>query len=260
LTAPVRRRTAAVFDYWQQAAGLRQEWLDVGSSTEPADREAAESVLTRLYARHGRPRPRFVWAASPEPALAEVKGIPGHTELQQWLRVVPPPGRPPIAVDIAAGWSRMMAALDEDADHPDLDPPKGARKAAKPWPELPPVPALEAGVPLRVVLRRHIRDHLRTALMENAALPVRAALGPPARTPICWYGQQDAYWVGHYDIVRRLGLARHSATLTARLDDWATLARSAGWWWPADDTCVLVERPVRFGPVAYRDGSRYPGH
>jgi hypothetical protein len=50
---------------------------------------------------------------------------------------VPPRGRPPIAVGIAAGWSRMMAALDEDATHPDLDPPKDARKGAKPWPLLP---------------------------------------------------------------------------------------------------------------------------
>ena len=57
---------------------------------------------------------------------------------------------------------------------------------------------------LRLVLRQTIRDALRTALMDSVALRVRAALGPTARTPICWYGQQDAYWIAHYDTLRRL--------------------------------------------------------
>jgi len=49
---------------------------------------------------------------------------------------------------------------------------------------LPPVAALEAGVPLRVVLRQGVREATRTTLLHGVALPVRAALGPPARLPI----------------------------------------------------------------------------
>jgi hypothetical protein len=118
---------------------------------------------------------------------------------------------------------------------------------------LPPAQALEAGVPLRLVLRQNIRDALRTALMDSVALRVRAALGPPARIPICWYGQQDAYWIAHYDILRRLGLARFPAQEAARLDDWATIARSTGWWWPGEKVCVVVDRPARIDPVPLRD-------
>jgi hypothetical protein len=254
LTATARRRVAAaVFDHWEKAAEWRHEWLDVGTATGPADREAAEQILTRMYRRHGRARPRFAWVESPKQGLPLATGIPNHEDLQQWLRPKQPPGRPPLGVDLAAGWSRMMAALDAGASHPDLEASKEVRKGDKPWPALPPVPALEAGVPLRVVLRRHVRDALRTVLMDGVALPARAALGPPAQLPICWYGQQDAYWIGYYDILRRLGLAHYPAPEAGKLDDWATLARSTGWWWPGEEACVMVDRPAQIDRVLISD-------
>jgi hypothetical protein len=244
-----RRAAAGVFDHWQKAAELRHEWLDVGLTAEPADREAAEHILTRMYARHHRARPRFAWVDSPRQGLALAAGIPDHEELQRWLRGRRPAGRPPLGADIAATWSRLMAGLDEGAAHPDLDPPRPARKRDDPWPLLPGERALEAGVPLRLVLRQTIRDALRTALMDSVALRVRAALGPTPTTPICWYGQQDAYWIAHYDILRRLGLAHYPPPQAAGLDAWATLARSTGWWWPGEQVCVLVDRPATIDPV-----------
>ncbi|MFI5930624.1 DUF6745 domain-containing protein [Actinoplanes sp. NPDC051494] len=265
MTAPVRPRAVqpkavrsrsaeAVLDHWYQAADLRREWLDVGLSTEPADRDAAVAVVSRLYARHGRARPAFVWADSPRQALDRVTGVPGHDGMQRWLRPVEPEGRPPVAVDIAAGWSGMMAGLDDAADHPDLAAPrvpKGRRVTVEG--QLPPVTALERGVPLRTVLRQGVREALWTALVASVAVPVRAALGPPSTLPVCWYGQQDASWIAYYDVLRRLGLTGYSPQQAARLDDWALLARSAGWWWPGDQVCVLVERPARIGPVSLPD-------
>jgi hypothetical protein len=254
LTATVRRRAAAaVLDHWHRAAGWRREWLQVGLATEPADRETAEHILTRFYLRHGRGRPRFAWVDSPAAALEHTAGIPGHDDLHAWLRPQPPAGRPPIAVDLAAGWSRLLGALDAAADHPDLEPRSHVRKGDRPWPVLPPVPALEAGVPLRIVLRQGVREALRSTLLHGVALPVRAALGPPARLPICWYGQQDASWIAHHDVLRRLGLARPAPREAGRLDEWADLARATGWWWPGEEVCVLVERPARIDPVTLPD-------
>ena len=254
MTAPVRRKAAAaVFEHWDKAAELRREWLEVGLSTQPADRAAAEETLTRLYRRHGRARPRFAWVDSARQGVSLATGIPSHEDLQRWLRPKQPPGRPPLGVDIAAGWSRMMAALDEGASHPDLETPKHAHKGDKPWPVLPPLQALQAGIPLRVVLRQHVRGALRTIVMDSVALPVRAVLGPSARLPICWYGQQDAYWIAHYDILRRLSLAHYPPQDAARLDDWATIARSTGWWWPGEQVCVVVDRPARIDPIPLAD-------
>lgn len=251
MTAPARRRVAAALpDHWHRAAEARREWLAVGLSTAPADRDSAEQILTRLYRRHGRGRPRFAWADSPHAGLAAVEDVPNHEDLQSWLRH--PGGRPALGMDVAAGWSRLMARLDEAAVHPDLETSRYPRDG-KPWPMLPPLEALRAGVPLRVVLRQGVREALRTALTHSVTLPVRAALGPPARLPICWYGQQDAPWIAYYDTLRRLGLARYAPPDTARLDDWAALARTTGWWWPGETVCVIVERPARIGAVPLPD-------
>ncbi|MEV4640196.1 DUF6745 domain-containing protein [Actinoplanes sp. NPDC049548] len=255
MTAAVRRRDAAavLLDHWHRADEGRREWLAAGVATGAADRETAEQILTRFYLRHGRARPRFAWVDSPAADLPHTAGIPSHEDLHAWLRPHPPAGRPPIAVDIAASWTRLRAALDEAAVHPDLQPVRPRRKGDKPWPVLPPVPALEAGVPLRLVLDQSVRQALRTALMHGVALPVRAALGPPATLPICWYGQQEAPWIAHHDVLRRLGLAQPAARDAAHLDEWAALARATGWWWPGEQVCVLVERPSRIGPVALAD-------
>jgi hypothetical protein len=59
-----------------------------------------------------------------------------------------------------------------------------------------------------------------------------------------WYGQQDAGWIASYDCFRRLGRCSFDEADARQLDLWATLARSSGWWWPADRVCVVAERPA----------------
>lgn len=133
LTAPTRRRVAADLDFWHRAVDMRREWRDVGFATEPADRDAAEETLTRLYRRHGRARPRFAWVDSPRDAMPLVAEVPSHDDLQRWLRPRPPSGRPPLAGDIAAGWSRLLAAVDEGAD-PRLGPLRPPGSCGCWWP------------------------------------------------------------------------------------------------------------------------------
>jgi hypothetical protein len=147
-----------------------------------------------------------------------------------------------------------------------------ARVRDEPWPELPPVNALEAGVPLGVVLHQGIRTALHRSLAEGFRSRVRDALpGDPAGVPACWYGQQEAAWVAYYDALHRLGLARYQPGDLDHLGNWAALARSCGWWWPGEGVCVVVDRPelartepwpgtwhdeVRLRPdgIHYRDG------
>jgi hypothetical protein len=260
---------------WQEATKIRQEWLDHGLSTQPADRQTAEHSLTRIYAKISRPRPRFVWVDSPAQALPLVAGLPTLGMLHEWVRD-PPRGRPPLASDLAMCASQLRAALSAGVAHadPEVSAVRRKEKENRPWPELPPLKAFEAGVPLGVVLHQCIRVALHRSLAQGFRDLVRATLdGDPARVPVCWYGQQDAAWVAYYDALHRLGLASYRPDHLDHLGYWAALARSCGWWWPSEDVCVVVERPglarteavpralhdevrLRPGGVRYRDGWR----
>jgi len=260
---------------WQEAIKIRQEWLDHGLSTQPADRRTAEHSLTMIYARISRPRPRFEWVSSPAQALPLVTGWPTLDSLYAWIRNPCPRGKPPLASDLAMSTSRLRGALSAGVVHsdPELSPARKGRHN-EPWPELPPLKALEAGTPLGVVLHQGIRIALHRSLAQGFRAPVRAALaGDPAPVPACWYGQQDAAWIAYYDALQRLGLARYQPDDLDHLGYWTALARSCGWWWPGEGLCVVVDRPetartesfpgtwhdeVRLRPdgLSYRDGWR----
>lgn len=254
MTAPVRRSDAApllvglrnttAHDLWQRAARIRLEWLEYGLCTQPADRTTAERGLTAIYATMSRPRPRFEWVDSPAKALPMVDGLPTLDQLYGWVREPRPSGPPPLASALAMVVSRLRAALSAGVVHsdPELSPARRGKKK-EPWPELPPFRALDAGVPLGVVLHQGVRGALHRSLATGFALRVRDALAEDGPVPVCWYGQQDVAWVAYYDVLRRLGLARYEPDALGQLGDWAAVARSCGWWWPGDDVCVVVERP-----------------
>jgi hypothetical protein len=287
MSAPSRRRYAANLSHashtndhelWYEAVKIRQEWLDHGLSTRPADRATAERSLTAIYARLSRPRPRFHWVDSPQQALPLTGGLPTLDVLYRWIRDPKPPGSPPLASDLATLVSRLRGDLSHTVTHPDPEqsPPR-QNKNKDPGPDLPPMQALTAGVPFSVVVHRGVRLALHRSLAHGYYLPVRAALAADGPVAVCWYGQQDASWVAYYDALHRLGLARYRPHQTEHLADWAALVRSCGWWWPGDEVCVVAERPetvhtapvpgawhdevrLRANGVSYRDGWRPPLH
>jgi len=246
---------------WREAVKIRQEWLDHGLSTQPADRPTTEQHLTAIYARIARPRPRFVWVDSPAQALRLTAGWTSLDQLHAWIRDPRPRGKPPVASDLAMVGARLRAALSDGVGHtdPELSVVRKGKHGER-WPELPPLEALDAGVPLGVVLHQGIRGALHTSLARGIRHRIRDALAGDGPIPVCWYGQQDAAWVGYYDALHRLGLARYGLDDTTHLGNWAALARSCGWWWPGERVCVAVERPatLRTEPVpgAWHDEAR----
>jgi Domain of unknown function (DUF6745) len=282
LTAPARRHDAAMTpvplradaarDLWRRAAKIRDEWLGYGLSTQQADRQTAERNLAAIYARLSRPRPQFVWAASPAEAIALVAGWPTLDQLYGWVRDPRPPEKPPLASDLAMMVSRLRGALSAGVSHtdPELSPARKG-KHGEPWPDMAPLDALRAGVPLGVVLHQGIHTALHRSLARGFRQPVRDALASAGPIPVCWYGQQDANWIAYYDILHRLGLGRYRPDDLDHLDHWAAVTRSCGWWWPGEDQCVVTDRPeharaqpvpgtlheeirLRPGGLRYRDG------
>ncbi|MEV6847732.1 DUF6745 domain-containing protein [Actinoplanes sp. NPDC051411] len=244
MIAAARSTTALLTQMWQQAENVRREWLEVGLSTEPADRSTTEEILAAVYARHRRGRPVFRWVDSPHAALPLLRGLPTHASLMSLVRA-PVVGKAPLASDIAAGLSRLRSDLDDRVLDPPLDRPPFKREKNQPWPSLPPLEALRVRVPFLEIVRQGVRDGLWRSLGRGTYLPVRGALGAPV--PVGWYGNQDASWIAYFEALRAMGLAQYPASF----DRWVALTRAAGWWWPGERECVLVERPVelRVSPV-----------
>ena len=213
-----------------------------------------------------------MWVASPAEAMALVAGWPTLDQLYGWVRDPSPSEKPPLASDLAMLASRLRGALSAEVRHtePELSPARQG-KHGEPWPEMAPLDALRAGVPLGVVLHQGIHTALHRSLARGFRQPVRDALASAGPVPVCWYGQQDANWIAYYDVLNRLGLGRYRPEDLDHLDHWAAVARSCGWWWPGEDQCVVADRPeyahaqpvpgtlheeirLRPGGLRYRDG------
>jgi hypothetical protein len=272
-------------DLWVRAAEIRQEWLEIGLSVAPADHPATEEAIASLYAATRRDRPEFVWVPSPAAALPHLADLPTHRTLRSWVADRRPPGRPPVAGDIAAGLARLRSAVLATYEEPPPDRAPMRRPKGKPWPLLPSDQALSAGLPFHEMVRQGVGEALFRTLADGVYHPIRslmATLTPHSRDelPVGWYGHQDAAWIAHLDVLRRLGLvslgsAAFSApavggpvaaraagsppdtavvagdSLIAAFAAWVALARSGGWWWPGERQCVVVERPtaIRTEPV-----------
>jgi hypothetical protein len=250
-------RDASPVDKIRLAVTLRNEWLAVGLSTEPASRPAAEAAVCRLYEMAGAPPPAFEWVASPLAALRAVQANRSRYHAVQPLRqlVGRCVGQWPVAARLASLESSLRSRLDARV-----------RRAAVAWPGwgagtgtlsmYGPEDAVLSGISDRSVVVVTAGQSLRGTLAGALVAPLRAALAQavgkdagqdqldPAGGVIAFRGQHDAAWVGYYDIRRRAGFGGYASADLGELDVWAALARSAGWWWPGEGLCVMAERPA----------------
>jgi hypothetical protein len=227
------------------ACSLRDEWLAWGVDTRPADRAAAEAAVCGLYRLVDEPPPRFIWTASPPAALAQIRDDPrfqyaaplrGSTPalLRDW----------PLSARLASAVSELRQRLDARIKNP--------RQGVGGWRPgwsgvartMTPQDALDAGLSAETVVDAAVFGSLRFSLRDAVCAPMRTAWLDGQPSGLAWYGQHEAHWIGHYDALRRAGLASYHSQDARQLDLWAQLARCTGWWWPAHGVCVMAERPV----------------
>lgn len=251
-------RDASPVEKIRLAVTLRNEWLAFGLSTEPADRPAAESAVTKLYAMAGAPPPAFEWVPSPLAALHAVQAARSRYPAIETRRLLTdqPWREMPVAARLASLESSLRSRLDARI-----------RRAAVVWPGSPrastgtvsmyrPEDAVLSGISDRSIVVVTTGQSLRGTLTDAVVAPLRAALAQaigkaadedqlkPAGGVIAFRGQHDASWIGYYDTRRRAGFGGYASADLSELDVWATLARSAGWWWPGEGLCVMAERPL----------------
>ncbi|MBF6137261.1 hypothetical protein IU501_30245 [Nocardia otitidiscaviarum] len=231
----------------EAAFRLRDEWLRRGLSTASSDRAAAEGAISELYRLLGEPPPEFVWVPSPSVAAEVVRDDsdgPGD-----WRR-------PPSLDQPFRSWPFLQRFLGVKHElRRRLSDVTGADRRywrrefgnlPDSWTDTPYGTALWDGSSIGRLLAESVHNPLRESLRDNMYRPLRTALldhgrgtaGPAA------YEQYDLWTVPFFDVYRAAGLMRYADELDHHLDQWATVARSAGWWWPGRRRCVISERPV----------------
>lgn len=122
----------------------------------------------------------------------------------------------------------------------------GQRISPHEWTVMPPRELLASGVPARRILDILVHQPLRESLRDNMYRHLRPAMlgADGQRDAVAGYDQYDTWTVGFHALARAAGLVRCRGDDDHQLDQWVTVARSAGWWWPGPRRCVITERPV----------------
>jgi hypothetical protein len=94
------------------------------------------------------------------------------------------------------------------------------------------------------LIRQEVRSSLSRSSNSSLLMSLRAAHESRDHLGSAWYGVQCVSWVAHYDALRRAAGVVFTPEQNRRLDLWATVAQSCGWWWPREGVCVISERPI----------------
>jgi hypothetical protein len=235
-------------DRLDEALALRDEWLAAAMCTLPADRDVAESIISRLYESVGACAPAFVWVASPAAAadFLTAQGDSAMTARVQHARMPIPLPDQPVAHRLAAAASDLRHAFDHvvTARRLTWDPVLAGH--ARLLADVGPTEAVRRGVPLPVAIESAVHLALLNSVEDSVRVPIRDQLAAQTGPPRCltWYGQHEV-WPAVLDICRSIRLIRLDAEQCEHLNRWTALIRSCGWWWPLEDVCVVAERPMR---------------
>ena len=208
-------------------AQVRDEWLAVGLSTEPANRPAAEEGVRQAYRRAGMEPPSVViWLGSP------YAGCVASAMLSQGQ----------VRDQVGAQVRDQVGAQVRDQVRAQVWDQVWDQVRGQVW--------AQVGDQVGAQVRGQVWDQVRDQVRGHVWAQVRDAV----------WGQHEAGYLGWCDAMQLIGVNLDVAGLS-------TVARNAGWWWPMRDTVILTDRPdtlhrdpqgrlhCETGPaLRYRDG------
>lgn len=237
---------------------MRDEWSRVALSTDPADRTAAESAIAELYRLVGASPPEFVWVPSPTAAVEVLRDDPaGSTDLTVLHR---PLSSWPVRSRLVQAKSQLAQRLEDRTQR---------RFPTEPWawygPEataMSPRALAASAESTGRILDSVVRQPLLNTLRDNLYQPMRRMLLTEngVNSPVAGHEQYDTWGLAYFGLLRDGGCLRFGHADAHHLDQWLTLARSAGWWWPGERRCVLAERPAAIHTEAFGDVRLRPHH
>jgi hypothetical protein len=237
-----------------QAAALRETVagrLTMGRSTEPLDREKAESAIREIYGAAHHPAPRFLHVSSPATCVLACIAL-GHKhseslELRRsdWLWELSEEAGEHLAVEVFAHARQQVAPRLLRQVHQQIT----SVIETQLWNQL--------GVLVADQLLRPITDYNPDFLWPQVIEQIRAQLGlrirPPARTEIpsgaLRYVRSFALagrWRSGLDVtasfLMRLGV-KFPPELAYKINVWLREGTACHWWLPFQKIAIVCDRP-----------------
>jgi hypothetical protein len=223
-------------------AEFRDEWLKVGLSTLPADRPRAEAAISEMYAILEKPRPRFVWCDSP---------LTAQVIMYLWPTIGDSLERALGSSPRASLWEILGDSLEVSLEESlgnslgeslrdSLRDSLGRSLGESLWGSLGEGLGNSLSESLWEILGDSLRESLGDSLGDVLQDRLRDSTIP--YVPTSMWGQMDAYWVAFYKFCAEVGVT-YQPEAERRLELWAEISRSAGWWWPFENAVVISERP-----------------
>jgi hypothetical protein len=211
----------------------RDMWLEHGLSTQRADREGAEEGVIEAYKQASSPPPKyFIWLSSPYAGVLCSFLLPIiYPELKE--RVINFDGEVDVwPVDDRDVWAIKFEGVPNEVKPQILE---------QVWESL--VRQVALGVSSETPM-----DYARAyATASQLSIPLREnifkGVNPndiSSQVYKCGYGLHDSGWISFYDFFDKVvGIEECKKLLGLN-----KIARSAGWWWPFEEICIITDRPL----------------
>jgi len=252
---------------------VREKWMPVCLSTEPADRAAAEEGLASAYELAGLTPPTMVvWMDSPLAGRMQAASLAVERERQRRLLDVDDESLKRL-IELferegyipQAGFDCGESVLSQlrEGVQGEIDRRLRAQVGHDLW-----VDVRDSLMDRRVSAETHMHAHQGFNDQVNEVLGIAAGDVVPRAlyeliTVYGGDGQHDAWWLAFCEFFEQIGLLEN----TESLKPFRQLAASGGAWWAFENAAVLCERPSvlrldewerphsESGPaVEYRDG------
>ena len=196
---------------------IRDEWINIGLSTEPTNKKEAEVGIDESYAAAGLTAPALrLWLHSPMAGGIGVSYLRALVKLANEKNV----SIGLVAASVNASTKKKSkASKNVDASYDAL------------W------TSTAASVRKQLI---EFDPPGKTALLKDVVDPAPDWSNVASACNECVYGQHDAGWLSFYDTFDRFGLHEE----TAKLIGLRRVAKNAGWWWPMAGAVIVTERPV----------------
>jgi hypothetical protein len=210
-------------------------------STAPADRQAAEAAVVRLYRAAGFRAPtRFEWFPSPVLARMNAYLAPGDDLRKPLFQKT--------RVDVGARLEKVLSR--RLASH---SPMIGSHLANGVWERLTAGPLRDLGRLLEYALIEGLDAAVRAATGEGACIlaawvdgGIRNELSFTTHMMEGFAGQFELLWAEHYLFLAEVA-GGFEADDIAVLEAHAAIRAAAGPWWPMKGRCLMSERPQHIG-------------